>query len=168
VREINEYTIEDFIDKLSKEVWESTFNNENIDIMFNSFFNTYIRLFSPSFPPVRINSRKKQKIWITQGIRKSCIHKRELFLLTKNSNIPALKRHYKVNFKILPRVINEAKNIYYNKRISNSSNKTKSTWKIINELICKNHSSNDIHELEVDDKHYINQINIVNLLNQHF
>ena len=54
------------------------------------------------------------------------------------------------------------------KGFSNSSNKTKSTWKIINELIGKNHSSNDIHELEVDDKHYINQINIVNLLNQYF
>ena len=27
VREINEYTIADFLDKLSKELWESTFNN---------------------------------------------------------------------------------------------------------------------------------------------
>ena len=58
--------------------------------------------------------------------------------------------------------------MYYSKRISNSSNKTKCTWKIINELIGKHHSSNDIHELKVDDKHYTNQSDIVDLLNQHF
>ena len=51
VREINEYTIADFLHKLSKVLWESTFNNENVDIMFNSFLNTYIRIFSSSFPP---------------------------------------------------------------------------------------------------------------------
>ena len=58
--------------------------------------------------------------------------------------------------------------MYYNKRISNSSSKTKSTWKIVHKLIGEHHSSNDIHELKVDDKHYTNQSDIVNLLNQHF
>ena len=58
--------------------------------------------------------------------------------------------------------------MYYSKRISNSSNKTKSTWKIINELIGRHHSSNDIHELKDNDKHYTNQSDTVNLLNQHF
>jgi len=83
VRKVNEHTIRDLLDNLSNESWESTFNNENVDLMFNSFLNTYLRIFYSSFPPIRINSRMNQKIWITQGIRKSCKHKRELFLLPK-------------------------------------------------------------------------------------
>ena len=58
--------------------------------------------------------------------------------------------------------------MYYNKRIINSTNKTKSTWKIINYLLGKQHSSNDIQKLTIEDKHFTNQNDIANLLNQHF
>ena len=91
VRKVNDYTITDFLDKLSKESWEGTFNNENIDLIFNSFLNTYLRIYYSSFPPTRINTRTNQKTWISQGIRNSCKYKRELYLLTKNSNNPTLK-----------------------------------------------------------------------------
>jgi hypothetical protein len=111
VRKVNEYTIIDFLDNLSNESWESTFNTENVDLMFNSFLNTYLRIFYSSFPPIRINSRKNNKILITQGIRKSCKHKRALFLLTKNSNNPTLNRHYKVYCNIRTKVIHEAKKV---------------------------------------------------------
>jgi len=91
VRKVNGYTITDCLDKLSKESWEGTFYNENVDLMVNLFLNTYLMIYYASFPPKRINRRKKQKTWITQGIMKSCKHKRELFLLTKNSNNSTLK-----------------------------------------------------------------------------
>jgi hypothetical protein len=166
IRKVNEYTIIDFLNKLSNESWECTFNTENVDLMFNSFLNTYLRIFYSSFPPIRINSRKNNKIWITQGIRKSCKHKRALFLLTKNSNNPSLNWHYKMYCNILTKVINEEKKMYYNKRITNSTNKTKTTWKIINELLGKHNSSQDIHKLTLEDKHFTNHNDIVNLLNQ--
>ena len=58
--------------------------------------------------------------------------------------------------------------MYYNKRIINSTNKTKTTWKIINELLGKQHSSNDIQKLTIEDKHFTNQNDIANLLNRYF
>jgi hypothetical protein len=33
---VNEYTTIDFLDNLSNESWESTFNTENVDLMFHS------------------------------------------------------------------------------------------------------------------------------------
>ena len=110
VRKVNDYTITDFLDKLSKESWEGTFNNENIDLILNSFLNTYLRIYYSSFPPTRINTRTNLKTWISQGIRNSCKYKRELYLLTKNNNNnPTLKQHYIVYSNILTKVINEAK-----------------------------------------------------------
>jgi len=110
VRKVNDYTVTDFLDKLSKESWEGTFNNENIDLILNSFLNTYLRIYYSSFPPTRINTRTNLKTWISQGIRNSCKYKRELYLLTKNNNNnPTLKQHYIVYSNILTKVINEAK-----------------------------------------------------------
>jgi len=43
----------------------------------------------------------------------------------------------------------------------------RNVWKLFMDALCSTRS-NDIHELKVDNKHYTNQSDIVNLLNQHF
>ena len=35
VRKVDQHTISDFIDKLNKESWDSTFNNTDVNLMFN-------------------------------------------------------------------------------------------------------------------------------------
>jgi hypothetical protein len=62
VRKINKYAITDFLYKLSNESWESTFNNYNVDIMFNTFLNTYLRIFNSSFPNIKHNYKKNKNL----------------------------------------------------------------------------------------------------------
>jgi hypothetical protein len=45
VRKINKYTISDFIAKLSYESWDAIFSSEDVNIIFNSFLNIYLRVF---------------------------------------------------------------------------------------------------------------------------
>ena len=79
IREINKFMISDFIDKLSCESWDSMFNSEIINAMFNSFLDIYFRIFNSSFPLKTVISRNKNDDnWITSGIRTSCRYKREL------------------------------------------------------------------------------------------
>jgi hypothetical protein len=91
--------------------------------MFNSFLNTYLRIFYSSFPPKKINIKISSDAWITQGIRNSCKHKRDIYVLRTNSSDKILKTHYKAHGKTLSNVIKEAKNYHYNRQIENSSNK---------------------------------------------
>ena len=42
-RLINECTLSEFQSKLSYEFWDSVFNGEDIDTIFNEFINTYFR-----------------------------------------------------------------------------------------------------------------------------
>jgi len=49
-RKINKYTISDFINKLSGELWDFIFSSDDVNAMFNSFFNNYLRIFYSSFP----------------------------------------------------------------------------------------------------------------------
>ena len=55
IKKINKYTVSDFIDKLSCESWDSIFNSEDVNAMFNSFLNIYLRIFHSSFPLKKSN-----------------------------------------------------------------------------------------------------------------
>ena len=66
IRNINKFTISDFIDKLSCESWDSIFNSEDVKAMFNSFLNIYFRIFNSSFPLKKaINRNNNDNNWIT-------------------------------------------------------------------------------------------------------
>jgi hypothetical protein len=85
--------------------------------------------------------------WLRVGIKSSCKRKRKLLLLNRNSNNTALKQYYKKYRKILTNVIEEAKRMTYNNIILKSTNKSKTTWNIINELLGKKHSANNIQNI---------------------
>ena len=60
IRSLNTYSVEEFKTKLSYESWESVISynkNINVDTLFNSFLNDYLRLFYASFPPRKIAER---------------------------------------------------------------------------------------------------------------
>jgi hypothetical protein len=42
IRKVDKFTILDFISKLSNESWEGVFNNNDVNLMFNYFLNTYL------------------------------------------------------------------------------------------------------------------------------
>ena len=132
-RNINKYSVEEFKTRLSYESWDNIFsdNDSDVDSLFNTFTNNYLRIVNTSFPLRKVNGRSNSRQWITTGIKTSCNHKRQLYLLSKNSNDVVLNKHYKQYCKILTRVITESKKTMYNKQINNSTNKMKTAWKII-------------------------------------
>ena len=50
IRKIVSNTIKNFVYLLSFENWENVFMEEDVNIMYNNFVNTYIRIFYTSFP----------------------------------------------------------------------------------------------------------------------
>jgi exonuclease III len=78
-RSLNIYSIKDFKITLSYESWDGVFSHNestNVDTLFNSFLNNYLRLFCTSFPSCKISVKSKNNSWITPDIRTSCKHKR--------------------------------------------------------------------------------------------
>ena len=110
-RTINKHSLEEFQINLSYETWENVFNNNNNDTnsIFNNFVNTFLRLFYTSFPNRRTKLKQDSRDWLTAGIKTSCTNKRRLYLLSRESNDPKLKTHYKKYCKILSAVITLAK-----------------------------------------------------------
>jgi hypothetical protein len=120
-RIVTKFNLSNFINELNNESWDAIFNNEYVNVTFNSFLNTYLRIFYSSFPIIRVINRyeTQYKKWITQSIKISCKHKRELYLKYRNSKNIDVKRHYQAYAKILSNIIKEAKRKYYDKKLQN-------------------------------------------------
>jgi len=104
-RKIEELSIIDFTTKLSYESWEDIFTENDVNTVFNNFLNTYLRIFHSSFPLKKVHHKSCKKAWLTPGIKISCINKRKLFLIQRNSNDPNLTKYYKGYCRILTNVI---------------------------------------------------------------
>jgi hypothetical protein len=110
---ITEPTINDFLLKLSYETWDAVFSTDNVNDMFNSFLDSYLKLFYSSFPLKRVLvTNNKNNNWITLGILTSCKRKRELYLACRDNNNPALTKYYKKYCNILSVVIKKAKKTF--------------------------------------------------------
>jgi len=153
---------------LSYENWENVFLEENVNIIYNNFVNNYLRILYASFPFVRLKNLQNSKPWLTKGIKISCLNKRRLYLNYRNSNNSSLKKHYKKYCRILTRVVTAAKRLHYSKLISQSDNKQKTTWNIINTLTNNKKTSNTTIPININGEPSTNPISIANVFNTYF
>ena len=143
IRQINENTIAQFKLNLSYENWFETFTEEYIDTNFKNFLNTYLRIFNSTFPYKRIYPNRNRNAWITKGIKISCKRKEALYILSKNTQNPKLRSHYKTYSKILSEVIRTAKKeMHYHNLLSRSHNKVKTIWNFVKVEINKQNRNN--------------------------
>jgi hypothetical protein len=145
--------------KLNYENWEPVFNSDDINPSFNTFLNIFLRHFYSSFPLIQVR-KFKPNLWITPGILASCRHKRVLCSEVRKNNNPLLLKHYKDYCNVL-KVINQAKRMSYNQQILNSTNRIRTTWKIINREIHKKVKKDSIQTIWIDGRNTNNLYNIV-------
>jgi hypothetical protein len=50
IRKFDKNSINNFLNKLSYETCDTTLSREDVNIMFNAFLDTYLKLFHSSFP----------------------------------------------------------------------------------------------------------------------
>jgi hypothetical protein len=137
IQQIIESNIAQFKLNLSYENWTETFTEDNIDINFKNFLNTYLRIFNCTFPYKRIYPNRNRNAWITKSIRISCKRKEALYILSKNTQNPNLRSHYKTYSKMLSEVIRTAKKMHYNNLFNRSHNKVKTMWNFVKAEIKK-------------------------------
>jgi hypothetical protein len=169
-RKINEQSIKMFKLFLSYENWEDVFLEKDVNILFNNFLNTYLRIFYASFPNVKTKNTYNPKPWLTTGIRISCTNKRKLYLTYRQSKNPFLKEHYKTYCLILSKVILLAKKLHYNNLINKSNNKPKTTWNLVRTITNNRKTDNNFTTMNVENKlpiiHKLLQILLISILYQ--
>jgi hypothetical protein len=162
-RVINEISLLDFQINLSYELWDDIFTDNDVDIIFNNFLNTYLRIVNSCFEIIKSQCTYIHKSWLTPEIKKTCNTKTEFYKKIKSSNDPRLKERYEIYCKVLSRVIVTAKKLDLNKLITNSSNKTRTTWKIIKNMTGNNQIPTNVIYLNINGNSTQNDQKIVDL-----
>ena len=108
-RKINKASVLNFNLKLSYESWNDVFAHDEMNLSFNNFLNTYLRIYYSSFTIKKTRYSSHTKAWLTAGIKISRRNKRKLFLIYRNNNDSGIKNYYKKYCKILTDVIRLAK-----------------------------------------------------------
>ena len=117
---------------------------------------------------MHIQKKKKDCIWMTKGIKISINHKRELYLISRNSKNPKLKQYFKSYCRLLSKVIKEAKILQYNKQILTACNKTRTIWQIVKSKTGGKIKKEEISVLNINGKLIQNQQIIANSFNDYF
>jgi len=173
-RKINKYTIADFQLKLSHETWACVFGGNDVNKIFNSFLNIFLRIYYSGFPLTQVKNKMNQNSWITPGIIISCKHKRELCKELQNNNNnnnnnnATLASYYRGYSKILSMVIRKAKRMEHDKLILNSHSEVKTTWGIKNKESGRNKKRSEVQALKVEGKKITVQQTIAETFNEYF
>lgn len=170
----NTQNIQTFKDKLQYINWTDILrDDQNINDNYIRFEAMLQLMLNEAMPTKRIIIKtKKQRSWITVGLKISCKHKRALRKLISSSQLKqnvVLNHYYKTYEKILKRSVYTSKRLNYKSEMQNSSNRAKTMWKIINEINGKSKliKKNKI-TLRVNDQNIISPLQIANTFNDYF
>ena len=89
---MNCYTIANFLLKLNHETWDSVFEGNDVNIIFNSFLNIFLWHYYSSFSVIKTNKLANGNSCSTAGIQTSCKHKRDLYIELRNINESHFKK----------------------------------------------------------------------------
>ena len=167
-RVINEQAVQKFVTTLSHECWEVVFSNEDINTIFNSFLDSYLKIYHSCFPTKNKRNSSNSKPWLTKGLKISCHNKNRLYQLSKHSTDCGFISYFKRYRKILKSTIESSKRKYHDNLIQNSVNKTKTTWNIVKALTNKRRNNNTITSLNIKNKIVEDPITIAHSFNTFF
>jgi len=81
-QDINKNSIIEFQIKLSYVLWDNIFNSDNgndVDTLFNSFLNSYLKIFYSNFPIKKFNKKTNKKPWIIEKL-KLCVNIHKIYI----------------------------------------------------------------------------------------
>ncbi|XP_065639635.1 uncharacterized protein LOC136072356 [Hydra vulgaris] len=138
-RIFNKKNLEAFKYQLSLLNWKHINFNEDINAIYNKFFNTFFSVYDANFPVSEITLKPKtlSSPWITKGLKKSSKIKQKLYIKYLKTKSHANLRIYK-NYKTLfEKIRKNLKKNYYSNLITKYKNDSKQIWKILKEITGK-------------------------------
>lgn len=166
-RDINDRTINIFIDKLKHVRWNINTNDPNIN--YNLFMNQFMKLYDECFPKIEFKHKyRKDKPWFTRDLRKMCNKKYLLYKKYLKNATPYRERTYKSFRNKVNKEIRRIKNEYFRKLFVEVKLDMKKTWQIINKAIGNKHKQTVIDSLKLNDDVIVHGKDIAEAFNDYF
>ena len=160
-----------FSELLASYSWSDMMETTNPSLALAIYYRNWNTAFNKAFPTKMLSiNRKKDKDWITLGLRVSIRHKNRLY--QKYITHPTLtnKLKYTTYKNKLTECIRKAETGYYRELIKNEGNNLTNLWKIFGGIInpSKSKHKRGIHKLIINNKTLIKNSEIADGLNDYF
>ena len=131
--------------------------------LHNFFYAEFLSIFSEQYnicctvKTIRAQVARREKPWITNGLKNACRKKNRLYKIWLHSQTPAAESRYKIYKNKLTTILRTAEKEHYSKLLSDAKGNIKDTWKFLNAAMKKKKSSTEF------PTHFeLNGTNIVN------
>lgn len=130
-RNYNITNLQNFKNHLKYEPWAEVYAAKSAETKMQNFMERFLSYYESSFPITKVNARKN-KSWITQEVTEA--KEKLLFLhsVCRDHPTEGNKNEYKAFKKVYNDLLLKTKQQHNIATISNSDNKCKTTWSIIN------------------------------------
>lgn len=166
----NEKNYSNFFKCLGGESWMSVYEALTVDEGFTNFINILKFYHDLAFPIVKIKTSSSggNKKWITKGIRISSQKLKWLYQQSLISGKESDKLYYRKYKTVYNNLLVAAKRLYNDQTYSDSINKSKAAWSIINDNVNNSQKKNNIRELKIGDQLIEDKTQIADYLNLFF
>ena len=157
-RIINENTLLSLSNNLAEECWDNVFRSADVDTAYGEFMTTFSKQYNICCPmkTVRNSFTRRNKPWITNGLKNACHKKNRLYKQFLCSRSHTCEEKYKTYKNKPTSILRTAEKEYYSKLLTDAKGNIKSTWKILNTIINKKTNTSKL------PSHFeCNEINIV-------
>lgn len=165
-RSFSQANIGIFNNYLADEAWDDILYAEgDVSQTFSRFLETFMCYFEDSFKLIKKRTCNVERGWLTAGIRVSSRKLRLLADMFSKGLIDAcFYKRYKLIYR---RVVRQAKRMYFDRKLMNAANKSKTAWKII-----KSHVNGDVAStvdyMNISGQQVTDPEQIANSFNQYF
>ena len=157
-RIINEKTLLSLSNNLAEECWDNVFRSADVDTAYGEFMTTFSKQYNICCPmkTVRNSFTRRDKPWITNGLKNACHKKNRLYKQFLCSRSHTCEEKYKTYKNKLTSILRTAEKEYYSKLLTDAKGNIKSTWKILNTI-----SNKKTNTSKLPSHFECNEINIV-------
>lgn len=148
--------------------WSDVFNSSDVNSAYDCFIQKFTDIYISCFPFVTINlSRKIRKPWINGDLMARIKIKNDMFHRFIQTKDIILLREFKKYRNKLNKDIKKAKAHYLEKSFSAVKNNSKSTWRKLNEVLCRSQRTSPVEELLINGI-IVNGASLADAFNDHF
>ena len=171
-RNLSQSNVENFRLALGNANWDDVILEADANSAFDIFHNIFIEIFDKTCPvnEVKVKSKNLLNPWFNNTLLRCSRKKQRLynkFLKNRTLSNETNYKNYKYNFN---RLVFEAKQNYYKKKLNKYKNDTKRTWSIINELTGRKSTERNVlpKELIINKQNFVQKNDIADQLNKYF
>ena len=138
-----------------------------MDTAYAEFLSIFSEQYNICCPvkTIRAQVARRDKPWITNGLKNACRKKTRLYQIWLHSQTPAAESRYKTYKNKLTSILRTAEKEHYSKLLSDAKGNIKDTWKFFNAAMNKKSSNEFPSHFEVNGTNIFNKQTIADEFN---